>query len=334
MSEYQYYEFLAMDRPLDAREMAELRGISTRADITPTHFSNEYSYGDLKADPAKLLERYFDVHVYVANWGTHRLAIRLPLDVAAPDDLATYCVGEGVSVRRVGEHTIIDLWSETEDYEGWVDGHGWMGSLAGVRAELMRGDQRPLYLVWLLGLDGGQLDDDDEEPPVPPGLGKLPASLASLIEFLRIDEHLVAAAAERSAGEQPEPGGMAKWIAGFPRTRRTACWSEWRRASTLTSPQPSSGVSGRRYAKTAGRPPWDGARCPSSLPAPTSCVKRRPGGRLEPPRLPGESARRPRLRRRRSDSTRWPRASRRRGGMSDSSSTPRSRSPMTRPCGS
>lgn len=213
MSEYQYYEFLAVDRQLDEREMAELRVISTRANITPTHFSNEYSYGDLKADPAKLLERYFDVHVYVANWGTRRLAIRLPLDVAIPDELATCCVGEGVSVRHAGEHTIIDVWSESENYEGWVDGHGWMGSLAGVRAELMYGDQRLLYLVWLLGLDGGDLDDDDEEPPVPPGLGALPASLASLVEFLRIDEHLVAAAAEGSADEPPELGGMASWIA-------------------------------------------------------------------------------------------------------------------------
>jgi hypothetical protein len=31
MSEYQYYEFRAIDRPLTAREMAELRSYSTRA---------------------------------------------------------------------------------------------------------------------------------------------------------------------------------------------------------------------------------------------------------------------------------------------------------------
>ncbi len=31
MSEYQYLEFLAVDRPLTAREMDHLRGISTRA---------------------------------------------------------------------------------------------------------------------------------------------------------------------------------------------------------------------------------------------------------------------------------------------------------------
>jgi len=32
MSEYQYYEFLAIDRPLTADEMAELRALSTRAE--------------------------------------------------------------------------------------------------------------------------------------------------------------------------------------------------------------------------------------------------------------------------------------------------------------
>jgi hypothetical protein len=68
MSEYQSYEFVALDRPLTADGMAELRAISTRAEITPTRFWNEYHWGDLKADPADLLARYFDVDVYFANW--------------------------------------------------------------------------------------------------------------------------------------------------------------------------------------------------------------------------------------------------------------------------
>src|SRR5215217_3274907 len=68
VSEYQSYEFLALDRPLTVAEMAELRSVSTRAQITPTRFFNEYHWGDLKADPAELLARYFDVHVYFANW--------------------------------------------------------------------------------------------------------------------------------------------------------------------------------------------------------------------------------------------------------------------------
>jgi hypothetical protein len=73
VSEYQSYEFVALDRPLTPAEMAKLRSISTRAQITPTRFFNEYHWGDLKADPAELLARYVDVHVYFANWGSRRL---------------------------------------------------------------------------------------------------------------------------------------------------------------------------------------------------------------------------------------------------------------------
>ena len=82
MSEYQYYEFLAIDRPLDATARVELRAISTRARISSTSFVNSYQWGDLKADPLRLLERYFDAFLYLANWGTRRLA--LPSSCATP----------------------------------------------------------------------------------------------------------------------------------------------------------------------------------------------------------------------------------------------------------
>jgi hypothetical protein len=48
MSEYQYYEFQTADRRLSEKEMQELRSYSTRAVITPTSFSNEYSFGSFK----------------------------------------------------------------------------------------------------------------------------------------------------------------------------------------------------------------------------------------------------------------------------------------------
>jgi hypothetical protein len=41
MSEYQYYEFVAIDKPLTREEMAELRSRSSRATITATSFVNE-----------------------------------------------------------------------------------------------------------------------------------------------------------------------------------------------------------------------------------------------------------------------------------------------------
>ena len=89
MSEYQYYELQAVDRPLSPDELAEFRARSTRAEITPTRFTNTYHWGDFKGDPRALMEEYFDAFVYVANRGTHRFMLRLPrglldLPTAAP----------------------------------------------------------------------------------------------------------------------------------------------------------------------------------------------------------------------------------------------------------
>jgi len=43
VSEYQYYEFLAVDHELDDDQQAELRALSTRADITATRFTGATS---------------------------------------------------------------------------------------------------------------------------------------------------------------------------------------------------------------------------------------------------------------------------------------------------
>src|SRR5438270_456001 len=50
VSEYQYYEFQTVDRPLTDTEMKELRALSSRAEITRTSFSNEYNYGNFRGD--------------------------------------------------------------------------------------------------------------------------------------------------------------------------------------------------------------------------------------------------------------------------------------------
>jgi hypothetical protein len=84
VSEYQYYEFLAVDRPLSEREMQELRAVSSRAVITPTRFTNHYEWGNFKGDPRAWMERYFDAFLYFANWGTHELMLRLPRRLLDP----------------------------------------------------------------------------------------------------------------------------------------------------------------------------------------------------------------------------------------------------------
>jgi hypothetical protein len=60
MSEYQYYEFRAVDRPLTKSQMNELRAYSSRARISADSFINEYNWGDFKGDPDQWMEKYFD----------------------------------------------------------------------------------------------------------------------------------------------------------------------------------------------------------------------------------------------------------------------------------
>lgn len=56
--------------------MAKLRAVSTRAVTTPSGFVNDYEWGDLKADPADWMRRYFDAFVHTANWYSCRHARR------------------------------------------------------------------------------------------------------------------------------------------------------------------------------------------------------------------------------------------------------------------
>src|SRR3981081_480500 len=133
VSEYQYYDFRALDRPLTRNEMAALRSISTRAAITATSFTNHYEWGDLKADPTKLLEKYFDAFVYVANWGTHQFYIRLPQGLVDYQLLKAMVPGETVRVRRTARFVIVEFGSESE-WDGEDDGTGWMASLMLLRS--------------------------------------------------------------------------------------------------------------------------------------------------------------------------------------------------------
>lgn len=68
MSEYQYYEFQAIDRPLSDKEQTEVDSYSSRAEVTPTRAVFTYSYGDFRGDPQKVLQKYFDAMLYMTSW--------------------------------------------------------------------------------------------------------------------------------------------------------------------------------------------------------------------------------------------------------------------------
>lgn len=199
MSEYQYYEFIAIDKPLTSKQMAEMREVSTRANITATSFVNEYQWGDFKGNPKKWIEKYFDAFVYTANWCSCQFMLRVPLDCLSIKTVESFQFEmlDSFEITKTETHWILD-WqlNESDNYDRFGEeygGSGWMGRLVPLRDELLRGDLRSLYLGWLSGIH--EFNDDTLEPPIPAGLGELTAAQTALVEFLEIDVDFVSAAA-------------------------------------------------------------------------------------------------------------------------------------------
>ena len=211
MSEYQYYEFQAIDRPLGGADQEALRALSTRARITATSFTNSYEWGDFKGDPAKLIENCFDLHLYLANWGSRRLMIRWPMHLVDRNLLDAF-LGEvdGAELRRAEQNLILDIAFDEVEAEDWDDGSGWLAALAPLRADVLGGDLRLFYLLWLSAVEADVFETDEPEPM--PGIGPMTGALEALAEFFDIDRDLVAAAAERGADPLAEKPASSKAV--------------------------------------------------------------------------------------------------------------------------
>jgi hypothetical protein len=130
-------------------------------------------------------------------------------------------------VTETTEHVIVRFRWDDDEGDDWIGGDGLLDPLLAARGELAAGDLRLLYLGWLLKVQLGGLDDDDEnledeaEPPVPAGLRELSDSLASVAEFLKIDGDLIGVAAQASAPLVPvSDDGIADWVTALPASEK------------------------------------------------------------------------------------------------------------------
>jgi hypothetical protein len=210
MSEYQYYKWQTLERPLSATEQKAVNGLSSHIDVTSTHAVVTYEWGDFKHDPIQVLAKYFDAHLYLANWGTRRLAFRFPkglLDTAA---IEAYCDEDHLNLKTIGDVQVLEFeMNEEEGFDEWMEERGLLSTLGRLRDDLLQGDYRALYLVWLkaMSLESSYYDEDeddpenffsDPEPTVPAGLKQLTPPLQALVDFFEIDPFMVSAAAELS----------------------------------------------------------------------------------------------------------------------------------------
>ncbi len=206
MSEYQYYEFQAIDRPLTEEEQRAVTELSSRVATHPRRAVFTYSFGgSLRRRPEDLLADYYDAMLYLANWGSRQLMFRFPKTLVDVAEMQQYEVvtrevaSDAVAAYTRDEHAILDIQLHEEEGLGWVEGEGWLDSLVSLRDAILQRDYRLLYLAWLKGVTlEYDVDEQAPEPPVPPGLRTLPLALENFVELFDLDEDLIQAAAERS----------------------------------------------------------------------------------------------------------------------------------------
>src|SRR5258706_2385669 len=230
MSEYQYYEFLALDRPLSADAIAEVRMLSSRVQPTPTQAVFTYSYGDFRGDPLNLLAKHYDVMLYLANWGSKQLAFRFPKAAIDQQALQPYYYGvEEIELTTTEQHVILNIAFQEEGGGDWIEGDGGLAPLVPLRDDILRGDLRALYLAWLASAErrasGGADDEDGDdpiEPPVPPGLGQLSSALQAFVDLFEIDQDLVGAAAATSPVLKATSEPIERWMQLLPEAERSS----------------------------------------------------------------------------------------------------------------
>ena len=229
MSEYQRYEFMTSDRLLTRGQLAEVNRLSSHIEATSSHALIEYDWGNFKHDPIEVLHSYFDGFLYWANWGAPQLAFRFPRGVLPTDLLVGYGLADFATFNRYPDCAIVSIhFVDLEGPDDWVEYE--LGSLMPIRDELMDGDTRALYIVWLAAqslksTSHRKTGHAISAPPVPSAFGALTAAQQALAELLQVPQEMLTAAARHSARSQPRSSGgnvaeITTWIELLPSERR------------------------------------------------------------------------------------------------------------------
>jgi hypothetical protein len=203
MSEYQYVAFRAIDAPVSEKNLAYMRKQSSRAKVTSWSFENEYHFGDFNGNVVEMLRRGYDVHLHYSNFGDRKLMIRFPNGLPNAEMAKQYCEKGSLHFLKdkqgQGGILCIEPYFEPGDHDDILDLDDLLDRLLPLRAEILSGDLRPLYLAHLaIATDGNHDPDEEKDAPIPAGLEKLTDAQVALTELYGLSEGLIAAAARHS----------------------------------------------------------------------------------------------------------------------------------------
>ncbi len=147
MSEYQYYEFCSINKPLTSEARKEMHLLSSRANVGTHNASYVYNFGDFRGNSDKLLLKYFDVFFYISNFGTIRLTFKYNVSQINIDEIKKYCVEDVVEYEQYGQDILLDISLQNEDGFGWTEGEGVLADLLPLYDEIKSKNYQFLRIV-------------------------------------------------------------------------------------------------------------------------------------------------------------------------------------------
>lgn len=192
------YEFIAVDKPLGKKDRQAVASLSSRANPTSRRVSFIYHVEgyDIPGGFMNLLENYYDV-MYREDYDWWTLAVAFTASPEQMDQLERYeFYGEddlGIEVSKSGNRAIvvincrIDVSCVDEEYDDYNEydeddeendeedepgavfaaENELLNLLVQIREQLIKGDYRALYAVWLKYGNAEDEDDKYETPPAP-----------------------------------------------------------------------------------------------------------------------------------------------------------------------
>src|SRR5207245_10090318 len=94
-----------------------------------------------------------------------RLMIRMPKRVVDRSRIDGFLGKvDCAAIRVAGENLILNIARDEMEFEDWDDGSGWLAALTSLRAEVLAGDLRLFYLLWLTAVEAVAVAADEPEP--------------------------------------------------------------------------------------------------------------------------------------------------------------------------
>jgi hypothetical protein len=182
-----------------------------------------------------MMRRGYDLHVHYANFGIRTVFIRLPYGMPNPEAAAPYFSDDTLQFHKdrqgPGGTLAIEPYFEAGELDELWDLDEFIGRLTPLRAEILDGDLRPLYLAHLaVCCDQNHDPEESTEAPIPAGLKKPSDAQRALAKYCGLGDSIIAAAAEESPGRAaPTDAGnlFAEWLQNQPEATKNAWLVQW-----------------------------------------------------------------------------------------------------------